>query len=53
MQHGCRRGRGRVRFRRPGVEREKRDKNSEADKQQQINVALRFCCDLARGCRGL
>jgi hypothetical protein len=35
------------------VEREKRDKNSEADKKKEINVALRFCCDLARVCRGL
>src|SRR2546423_6002150 len=42
MQHRSRRGSRRVRFRSPGVKREKRNQNPEAEQQQQENISLRF-----------
>src|SRR5947199_3956722 len=49
MQHCRRRRSRRVSFRRPCVKREERNKNSKADKQQEVNVTLCVCCDLAEG----
>src|SRR4029450_4421357 len=46
MQHCCRRGARRVRFRRPGVKWKKRNKNSKTNKQQRVNMALCVCRDL-------
>src|SRR5205814_6745633 len=52
MQHRRRRRRGCISFRGPGVKWEERDENSEADKQQQINMALRIRRDLTEGGSG-
>src|SRR5438034_9901716 len=49
MQHCRRRRRGCISFRRPGMKWEERDEDSEADKKQQINMALRIHRDLTQG----